>query len=121
LTRYIAPYVEEILGDYQRGFQKGQSTTDQIFCLRTILEKTCEYNAGTCQLYTGYTQAYDSINRAEVVEIMKEFGIPIKLVRLVKPTLASTNNRVKMQGKLLPSFEMAVGLRQGDFIIHSFM
>jgi sorting nexin-29 len=31
LTRYIEPYVEEILGDYQCGFRKGRSTTDQIF------------------------------------------------------------------------------------------
>ena len=36
LTRYIEPYVEEILGDYQCGFRKGRSTTDQIFCLRMI-------------------------------------------------------------------------------------
>jgi hypothetical protein len=31
LTRYIEPYVEEILGDYQCGFRKGRSTTDQVF------------------------------------------------------------------------------------------
>jgi hypothetical protein len=108
------PYVEEILGDYHYGFQTGQSTTDQIFYLRTILEKTCEYNVDICQLYTDYKQAYDRINRAEAVEIMKESEIPIKLVQLVKPTLARTNNRVKIQGKLSPSFEMAVGLQQGD-------
>jgi hypothetical protein len=31
LTKYIEPYVEEILGDYQCGFRKGRSTTDHIF------------------------------------------------------------------------------------------
>jgi hypothetical protein len=31
LTRYIEPYVEEIIGDYQCGFWKGRSTIDQIF------------------------------------------------------------------------------------------
>ena len=45
---------------------------------------------------------------------MKEFGIPIKLVTMAKMTLMSTNNKVKIQGKLSPSFETAVGLRQGD-------
>jgi hypothetical protein len=84
LTRYIEPYVEEILGDYQYDFQKGQSTTNQIFCLRMILEKACEYNVDIHQLYIDYKQAYDSINRAQLVEIMKEFGIPEKFVRLVK-------------------------------------
>jgi hypothetical protein len=45
---------------------------------------------------------------------MKEFGIPMKLVRLLKMTLANTNNKVEIQGKLSPNFEMAVGLQQGD-------
>jgi hypothetical protein len=54
------------------------------------------------------------MNRAELVEIMKEFGIPMKLVRLVKMNLANTNSKVKIQGKLSPSFETTIGLRQGD-------
>jgi hypothetical protein len=106
-------YDEEIIGDYQCGFQKGRPTTDQIFCLRMILEKACEYKVDIHQLYIDYKQAYDTINMAELVEIMKEFGIPMT-VRLVKMTLANTNSKVKIQGKLSPSFETMIGLRQGD-------
>jgi hypothetical protein len=69
-----------------------------------ILERVCEYKTDIHQLYIDYKQAYDTINRAELVEIMKEFGIPTKLVRLVKMTLASTNSNVKIQGELSPSF-----------------
>jgi hypothetical protein len=43
----------------------------------------------------------------------EEFGIPMKLVRLVKMTLANTNNKVNFQEKLSPSFE-TTGLLQGD-------
>jgi hypothetical protein len=100
LTRYIEPHVEEILGDYRCGFRKGRSTIDQNFCLRMILEKACEYKVDIHQLYIDYKEAYDTINRAELVEIMKEFGIPMKLARLVKMTLANTNSMVKIQGKL---------------------
>jgi hypothetical protein len=112
LARYVEPYVEEILGDYHCGFWKGRSTTDQNFCLGMILEKACEYNGDIHQLYIDYKQAHDSINRAQLVETMKEFGIPKKLVRLVKMTLENTCNRVKIQGKLLPNIEMVVGLRR---------
>ena len=70
LTRCIEPYVDEILGDHQCGCRKGRSTTDQIFCLRMILEKECEYKVDICQLYIDYKQVYDTINRAELVEIM---------------------------------------------------
>ena len=96
LTRYIEPYADEILGDYQSGFRKGRSTTDQIFCLRMILERAYEYKIDIHQLYIDYKQAYDTINRIELVEIMKEFGIPMKLVRLVKITLVNTNSKVKI-------------------------
>jgi sorting nexin-29 len=78
-----------------------------------ILERVCEYKVDTYQLYIYYKQAYDTINGAELVEIMKEFGIPMKLVRLVKMTLANTNSKVKIQEKPSLSFE-TTGLRQGD-------
>jgi sorting nexin-29 len=114
LTSYIEPYFEEIIGYYQCGFRKDRSTTDQIFCLRMILEKAWEYKVDIHQLYIGYKQAYDTINRAELVEIMKEFGIQMKLVRLVKMTLANTYSNVKIQGNLSTSSETTTGLRQGD-------
>ena len=80
-----------------------------------ILERACEYKVDIHQLYIDYKQAYDIINRAELVEIMKEFGIPMNLLRFVKMTLANTNSKVKkIQGKLSPSFETRIGLRQGD-------
>jgi hypothetical protein len=61
-----------------------------------------------------YKQAYDSISRVQYTEIIKESGIPTRLVRLVKMTLEKTNNREKIQGKMSPSFETVMGLRQGD-------
>jgi sorting nexin-29 len=106
--------VEEILGEYQSGFRQGRSTTDQIFSLRIILEKAYEYNADIHQLYVDYKQAHDSVDRAQLIEIMKEFGVPDKLVRLVKMTLKSTNNKVKVQGKMSPSFQTAAGFRHRD-------
>jgi hypothetical protein len=66
------------------------------------------------QLYIDYKQAYGSINRDQLIEIIKEFGIPSKIVRLVKMTLEKTNNKVEIQGKMSPSFETVVGLMQGD-------
>jgi hypothetical protein len=79
-----------------------------------ILEKACEYKVDLHQLYIEYKEAYDTINRAEIVEIMEEFGISVQLVRLLKMTLMNTNNKVKIQGKLSPSFETIIGLLQDD-------
>jgi hypothetical protein len=62
----LEPYVEQILGDYQYGFCRGRSITDQIFCLKMVLEKSYEYNVDIHQLYIDYKQAYDSIKERSV-------------------------------------------------------
>ena len=40
LLSRLTPYAEEITGDHQCGFRCNRSTTDHIFCIRQMLEKT---------------------------------------------------------------------------------
>jgi len=44
LLSRLTPCAEEITEDHQRGFRRSRSTTDQIFCIRQVLEKTWEYS-----------------------------------------------------------------------------
>jgi hypothetical protein len=44
LLAMLTPYVNEVIGDYQRGFLRNRSTMDQIFYTQQILEKKWEYN-----------------------------------------------------------------------------
>jgi hypothetical protein len=41
-----------------------------------------------CLLFINFKQRNDSINRTFLCEILKEFGIPKKLVNLIKMTFA---------------------------------
>jgi hypothetical protein len=36
LLSRLSPYIEEIIGDHQRGLRRNSSTTDQIFSIRLI-------------------------------------------------------------------------------------
>jgi hypothetical protein len=40
LVPMLIPYIKIISGDYQCGFRRNRSTTDQIFCIHQILEKS---------------------------------------------------------------------------------
>ena len=86
LLSRLPPYAEELTGDHQGGFRRNRSTTDHTFCIRQILEKKWEYSEAV-QLFIDFKKAYDSVRREIFFNILIEFGIPKKLVRLVKMCL----------------------------------
>jgi hypothetical protein len=87
LISRLIPYADEIIGDRQCGFRRNRSTTDHIFYIRPILEKKLEYNCTVHQLFIDFKKAYDSVRRETLYNILIEFGIPRKLVGLIKMCL----------------------------------
>jgi hypothetical protein len=54
-------------------------------CIRQILEKKkWEYNETVHQLFLDFKKAYDSVRREVLCNILIEFRVPMKLVRLIK-------------------------------------
>jgi hypothetical protein len=91
-----------------------QTIINQIFTLSQILEKTVEYQEGIHHLFMDFKAAYDSINRKMLYSAMEEFGIPLKLIRLVKQTMARVQCLIRVQSYLSNPLEAKNGLRQGD-------
>jgi hypothetical protein len=110
----LTPYVDEIIEDHQCGFRRNRSTTDQIFCIRQILDKKWEYNGTVHQLYTDFSKAYGSVRREVLYKILLEFGIPRKLVRLIKTCLNETYSKIRIGKHLSGAFPVKNGLKQGD-------
>jgi hypothetical protein len=86
----LSPYLDEIIGDYQCGFRRNRSTADQIFCIRQILKKKWEYNETVHPLFIDFEEAYDSVRREVLYNILIEFGVPMKLARLITMCLNET-------------------------------
>ena len=66
------------------GFESNRSTTDLIFCIRQILEKKWEYNETVHYLFIDSKRAYYSVGMEVFYNVLIEFGIPMKLARLIK-------------------------------------
>jgi retron-type reverse transcriptase len=90
------------------------STTDQIFYIRKILEKKWECNGTVHQLLIDFNKAYDSVRREALYNIIVEFGIPRKLVELIKMCLNETYSRVRIGKNLFDKFSIENGLKQRD-------
>jgi hypothetical protein len=65
-----------------------------------MLEKKLEYNETVHQLFIDLKKACDSVKRVVLYNILLAFGIPKKLVRLIKMCLNETYSEVCI-GKLL--------------------
>jgi len=66
------------------------------------------------QLFIDFKKAYDSVRREVLYNILIEFGISKKLVRLIKMCLTETYSRVRVGKNLSDMFPIRNGLKQGD-------
>jgi len=89
-------------------------TTDHIFCIRQILEKKWEYNEAVHLLFIDFNKAYDSFRREFLYNIPIEFGISMKLVKVIKMCLNEMYSRVWVGKILSDMFPIRNGLKQGD-------
>jgi hypothetical protein len=64
-----------------------RSITDQILYIRQILGKKWEFNGSVDQLFIHFKKASDSVQREVRYNILLEFCLPKKLVRLIKMCL----------------------------------
>jgi len=65
-------------------------------------------------LFIDFKKAYDSVRREVLYSIFIEFGIPMKLVRLIKMCLTGTCSRVRVGKNLSYMFHIRNGLKKGD-------
>jgi sorting nexin-29 len=76
-----------------------------------------EYNETVYQLFIDFKKAYDSVRREVLYNILIEFGVPMKLVRLNKMCLSETCSEVRIGKHLSESFPIQNGLKQGDALL----
>jgi hypothetical protein len=78
------------------------------------LIKKWEYNEAVYQLFVDFKKAYDSFRREVLYNILIKFGVPIKLVSLMKMCLTETYSRVWVGKNLSDMFHIRNGLKQGE-------
>jgi hypothetical protein len=66
------------------------------------------------QLLIDFKKAHDLVRREALYNILTEFGILKKLVRIIKMCLAETYSRARVGKNLSEMFPIRNGLKQGD-------
>ena len=105
--------VDILLRKNQAGFRKNRSCTDQTATLRIIIEQSMEFNSPLYLNFIDYSKAFDSIDRKMLWKIMAHYGVPDKLINLIRSMYSNSGGQILYKGKLSVFFEIATGVRQG--------
>ena len=102
--------VDETLRKEQAGVRKQRGCVDQIFALRNIIEQCTEWQRQLYVNFVDFEKAFDSIHRDSLWSILRHYGIPSKLVHLIKSFYDNFRYSV---GHSDTFFEVKTGVRQG--------
>jgi hypothetical protein len=73
-----------------------------------------EYIETVHQLFIDFKRTYDSVEMEVLYNILTEFGVPTKLVRLIKMCLNETYSKVSINKYLSDKLPFQNILKQGD-------
>ena len=113
LDRYLES--NELLSKHQFGFRKNHRTTDNIFILKTLINKYLKKNK--CNLYAcfvDFTKAFDTVDRKALLYKLLNKGIGGKFYNLIKNMYTNTKYSCKVDSSYSEPFLANVGVKQGD-------
>ena len=120
LLSRLSPYAKEIIGDLQCGFRWNRSTAGHIILHSLNTWEEWEYIEGVHELFIDFKKDYDSVRMQVLYNILIEFGIPMKLISLIKMCLNETFSRVQVGKLLCDVFTIRNGLKWGIIYRHCF-
>ena len=106
--------VDQKMRENQAGFRKGRSCQDQIFSLNQIIEKCLDQQLPCLINFIDFKAAFDSVHRPSLWKILQMYGIPMKIINIIKSSYRDTTCAVKSEGSLSSWFKIITGVRQGD-------
>ncbi|VDO78599.1 unnamed protein product [Schistosoma margrebowiei] len=105
--------VDAQLRDQQAGFRKDRSCIDRIGTSRIIVEQSIEWNSSLYINFIDYEKAFDSVDRTTLRKLLRHYGVPQKIVNIIRNSYDGLNCKIVHGGQLTKSFEVKTGVRQG--------
>ena len=97
----------------QTAFQKGKSTLDQIFLLRTIIALIRQANMSLYIAFFDLEKAFDKVSRPLLLKALLRLGIGSGIFYAIKYMYATTKCVLKAGKKLSEVFSSYSGIKQG--------
>ena len=108
--------VDHISRDHQAGFRQDRDCIDQIATFRIIVEQSMEFDSSLYINFVAYEKAFDSLDRDTLWKPLQHYGIPEKIITLIRNTYDGMRCKVTHADRLTDSFQVKTAVRQGRLL-----
>ena len=95
------------------GFRPGRGTTEQVFILRNTIGQSVEWQSTVYVNFIDFEKAFDSVHRDRLWLIMRSYGIPSKIINMVKANYHNFECAVVDGEDTTEWFKIKTGVKQG--------
>jgi hypothetical protein len=99
----------------QCGFRPGRGCVDGVFTVKLAMKKRREHGLETWILFLDLVKAFDRVPREMLWEVLKKFGVPLKLVQLLQSLHANVQVKFTVN-EVTNTIDCIIGIKQGDIL-----
>ena len=115
INKRINSYIEEkkILKNNQAGFRKNHRTIDQIFVLKTLVQKYIKNKQKLFVCFVDFAKAFDTVWREGLFYKLLINNINGKIYKLIKNNYSNTKACININNYITNQFKINRGVKQG--------
>ena len=111
----LQPVVESIDHEEQCGFRPQRGCSDGIFTVKLAIKKRREHGLETWVMFLDLVKAFDRVPRQALWEVLKKFGVPPKIIRLLQSLHAHVTVEFTVCD-VTHTLDCTIGVKQGDIL-----
>ena len=103
----------DAINDFQTGATQGRRVTENIFIFNYCIEKSYIRKKSLYALSIDFSKAFDSIDRYEIIKILKELHVHPKIINLVAKIYSNDSTSLFLNNNKYLDVNISSGIRQG--------
>ena len=111
----LRPIEEGLDHEGQCGFRTERGCPDSTFTVKMGMKKRREHGLETWILFLDLVKAFDRVPRELLWDVLAKFGVPSKLIRLLKALHANVQVKFTVN-EVTNTIECIIGVKQGDIL-----
>ena len=108
----LQPQAEEIFSEEQAGFRAGRSTTEQIFILRILCEKSMHHQQNLYHVFIDFKNAFDRAWHKALWATLRKYNINASIIRATENLYDKAQSAALFNGSTGEWFRTTVGVQQ---------